>query len=170
MIEDLALIIWLLIFCAVLFSPILLAFGILYFEIIVSIVYRCCKRLSLRFAPATKNVLPNKTCLLHQNSWKTWLVIPSLSSWILVWIIVVFWIASTVIWTLLWNKPRNTLMVNWKRSTETLSSEETTFSTSPVKREEHEFWNLLTPCRHCGYPCVFCLLLRDLACMGTLYQ
>ena len=90
MIEDSALIIWLLIFCAVLFSPILLAFGILYFEIIVSIVYRCCKRLSLRFIPFDKNVLPNKTCLLHQNSWKTWLVIPLLSSWILVWIIVVF--------------------------------------------------------------------------------
>ena len=68
MIEDLALIIWLLIFCAVLFSPILLAFGILYFEIIVSIVYRCCKRLSLRFTPFDKNVSPNKTCLLHQNS------------------------------------------------------------------------------------------------------
>lgn len=68
MIEDLALIIWLLIFCAVLFSPILLAFGILYFEIIVSIVYRFCKRLSQRFTPFDKNVLPNKTCLLHQNS------------------------------------------------------------------------------------------------------
>ena len=68
MIEDLALIIWLLIFCAVLFSPILLAFGILYFEIIVSIIYRCCKRLFLRITPFEKNVLPNKTCLLHQNS------------------------------------------------------------------------------------------------------